>query len=62
MLWKYKASTLLMIPSLLVAVYYGQSDVSAFIKSIIIIGVLGLLMSKVGCKNNKINGKEGLAM
>ena len=32
-----------MIPSLLVAVYYGQSDVSAFIKSIIIIGVLGLL-------------------
>lgn len=53
---------LLMIPSLLVAVYYGQSDVSAFIKSIIIIGVLGLLMSKVGCKNNKINGKEGLAI
>lgn len=53
---------LLMIPSLLVAVYYGQSDVSAFIKSIIIVGVVGLLMSKVGCKNNKINGKEGLAI
>lgn len=53
---------LLMIPSLLVAVYYGQSDVSAFIKSIIIVGVVGFIMTKVGCKNSRINGKEGLSI
>ena len=53
---------LLMIPSLLVAVYYGQSDVSAFIKSIIIVGVVGFIMTKVGCKNSRINGQEGLSI
>ncbi|ASW44185.1 TrkH family potassium uptake protein [Clostridium isatidis] len=53
---------LLMLPSLLIAVYYGQSDVLAFIKCIILIGVVGYLMTKVKCKNNKINGKEGLAI
>lgn len=53
---------LLMLPSLLIAVYYGQSDIVAFIKCIILIGVIGYLMTKVKCKNNKINGKEGLAI
>jgi len=53
---------LLMIPSLLVAVYYGESDVIAFIKCIIFIGIIGYAMSKVKSKNKKINGKEGLAI
>lgn len=52
----------LMIPSLLVAIYYNQTDKLAFLYSIIITGIIGLIMSK--CFKNKkgIKAKEGLAI
>lgn len=52
----------LMIPSLLVALYYNQTDKLAFLYSIIITGIIGLIMSK--CFKNKkgIKAKEGLAI
>lgn len=53
---------LLMIPSLLIAIYYGQSDIKAFIICILFTGIIGLIMSKMRVKNNKIKTKEGLAI
>lgn len=53
---------LLMIPSLLVAVYYGQSDIRAFIICILLTGIIGLIMSKVKVNSDKIKTKEGLAI
>ena len=52
----------LMIPSLLVALYYNQTDKLAFLYSIIITGIIGFIMSK--CFKNKkgIKAKEGLAI
>jgi len=52
----------LMIPSLLVAIYYNQTDKLAFLYSVIITGIIGLIMSK--CFKNKkgIKAKEGLAI
>ena len=53
---------LVMIPSLLVALYYKQSDRLAFIISIILIAVIGYIMSKKKVDNKKIRAKEGLAI
>lgn len=53
---------LLMIPSLLVAVYYGQSDIRAFIICILLTGIIGLIMSKVKVNSDRIKTKEGLAI
>ena len=36
----------LMVPSLLVALYYGQSDRLAFVISILITGIVGFFMSR----------------
>ncbi|WP_300382124.1 TrkH family potassium uptake protein [Clostridium sp.] len=53
---------LMMIPSLLVALYYKQSDRSAFAISIILIATIGYIMSQKNVYNKKIKSKEGLAI
>lgn len=53
---------LMMIPSLLIAIYHGQSDVLAFLISITLISTLGYIMSKNPSSNKKIKAKEGLSI
>lgn len=53
---------LVMIPSLLVALYYRQSDRMAFIISIVLITIIGYVMSKKSVNSKKIRAKEGLAI
>lgn len=53
---------LLMIPSLLIALYYDQSDVTAFAMSIGIILIIGYAMSHIISVSKKINAKEGLTI
>ena len=54
--------SLLMVPSLVVSLFYNQSDKLAFLISILITGVIGLAMlRKIGDKNH-ISTKEGLAI
>lgn len=52
----------LMIPSLLVALYYNQTDRLAFLFSIIITGIIGFIMSKSFNNKKGIKAKEGLAI
>jgi len=53
---------LMMIPSLLIALYYGQSDFSSFLISIIVITAFGFIFSKKTAFNKRIKAKEGLAI
>ena len=53
---------LMMIPSLLVALYYRQYDRGAFLISIILIAIVGYIMSKKSVNSKKIRAKEGLAI
>lgn len=53
----------LMIPSLMVALYYGQNDRMAFLMAIIITGAIGLLMSRSIHNSKKgIKAREGLTI
>ncbi|MFS8542058.1 MAG: TrkH family potassium uptake protein, partial [Tissierellales bacterium] len=52
----------LMIPSLLVALYYGSYDWKAILFSILITGIAGLLMSRIFKYKQSIQAKEGLAI
>lgn len=52
----------LMVPSLLVAMYYRGPDVKAFIISILITLAVGLLASKNSVKNQRIKAREGLTI
>jgi trk system potassium uptake protein len=52
----------LMIPSQLIAIFYHQSDISAFFYSIIITAITGFLLTRVKTKNKQIKTKEGLAI
>lgn len=54
--------SLLMIPSLLVAVYYQQSDISAFIISILLIAAISFPFTRIKPASNKIKTKDGLAI
>lgn len=53
---------LMMIPSLLIAIYHSQSDVLAFVISIILITVLGYIMSRKTAISKRIKAKEGLTI
>lgn len=53
---------LLMIPSLLVSLYYNQYDKKAFLISIFITGILGFIMGKKEETKENIKAKEGLAI
>lgn len=57
--------TALMVPPLLIALYYDQSDMMSFLISILITGIIGFIMSK-SAKYDKydkgIQAKEGLAI
>ena len=53
---------LLMIPALLVSLYYGQNDTFAFLTSIALMVAIGFVMSKVKGSYKKIKAKEGLAI
>lgn len=53
---------LLMIPSLLVSIYYGQDDRLSFIISILLTISIGFIMSKRKSASEKIKSKEGLAI
>lgn len=53
---------LLMIPSLLVSLYYNQYDKKAFLISIFITGVLGFIMGRKEETKENIKAKEGLAI
>lgn len=52
----------LMIPSLLVALYYGSYDWKALLISIIITGLIGLAMSRLSRYKDDIHAKEGMAI
>lgn len=51
-----------MIPSLLVSLYYGQNDSKAFILSILITGILGLIMYKTPTRIKRIKSREALSI
>lgn len=53
---------LLMIPSLLVSLYYNQYDKTAFLSSIFITGIVGFVMSRKKGLRKTIKAKEGLAI
>lgn len=53
---------LLMIPSLLVSLYYRQNDSFAFLISIALMIIIGFIMSKVKDSYNRIRAKEGLTI
>ncbi|NLJ40401.1 MAG: TrkH family potassium uptake protein [Clostridiales bacterium] len=53
---------LLMIPSLLVSVFYGQKDSIAFLISIGLTVLVGFIMSRVKESDKKLRTKEGLAI
>lgn len=53
---------LLMLPSLLVSVYYGQDDILSFIISILLTIAIGLIMSIRKNDSERIKSKEGLAI
>lgn len=52
----------LMIPSLVISLYTNQSDKLAFLLTIIITALIGLLLSGIKSHNNRINAKEGLSI
>ena len=54
--------SLLMLPSLLIALYTREGDAKAFIISILITGIIGLILSRNKEYKNSINAKEGLAI
>lgn len=51
-----------MLPAQFIAIYYNQSDKSAFFISILIIATIGFTMAKIKTTNKKIRTKEGLAI
>ncbi|MGI6372317.1 MAG: TrkH family potassium uptake protein [Caldicoprobacterales bacterium] len=53
---------LLMVPSLIVSLIYGQTDSFAFLISMAIMIVLGLIMGRFGGSNNIIKAREGLTI
>lgn len=54
--------SLFMMPSLFISLYMGEGDTKAFIITILITGVVGLLLSRHKKDKNTINAKEGLAI
>ena len=53
---------LLMVPSLVVCLVYGQNDSFAFLISMAIMIVLGLIMGRFGGTNKIIKAREGLTI
>lgn len=53
---------ILMVPSLLVSLYYNQSDKLSFIISIVLISIIGIILSKKTVYKKSIKAKEGLAI
>jgi len=54
--------SLFMLPPLAIAIYLKQSDIFAFVVSIVLISVIGYFMSSINAKKEKIRVKEGLAI
>lgn len=52
----------LMIPPLLISIFYQQADTNAFLISILIIAGIGFLLSRVKTNNKNIKIREGLAI
>lgn len=52
----------LMVPSLIVALFYNQGDEFSFLISIALIGTIGFIMSKKSNWKGKVKIKEGLAI
>ena len=48
-----------MVPSLLLAIYYHESDIRAFVISITVVGLLGLALSYVSLESHNVGYKEG---
>ncbi|MBU5269978.1 TrkH family potassium uptake protein [Clostridium cochlearium] len=57
-----EVEAILMIPSLLVSLYYNEYDINSFIISIILIGITGIILSKKTVYKKSIKTKEGLAI
>lgn len=53
---------LFMIPSLIIATYFNQTDQRAFLICIVITGVIGLIMAYPKVEKKTIRAKEGLAV
>ena len=53
---------LMMIPALLVSIFYGQNDSFAFFISISLTAIVGLIMSKVKGSYKKIKARDALAV
>lgn len=51
----------LMIPSLMIAVYDGSYEITAFIISILIIGIIGFILYSVKTKGQHMRSREGFA-
>lgn len=49
----------LMIPSLIVALIYGDGDASAFVCTIIPAGIIGLLMSRIRQSEKRMSSRDG---
>lgn len=57
-----EVEAILMIPSLLVSLYYNEYDINSFMISIILIGITGIILSKKTVYKKSIKTKEGLAI
>lgn len=51
-----------MLPSLLVSVIYGQGDMTAFLKTIVVMVLLGYSMYRIPVKNKNIYTRDGFAI
>lgn len=54
--------SLMMVPSLLIAIYNKGTDISAFIFTMTLTACTGFLLSKKSSKNKRMKAKEGLAI
>lgn len=53
---------ILMVPSLLVSLYYNQHDTLSFTISIVLIGIIGIILSKKTTYKKSIKAKEAFAI
>jgi trk system potassium uptake protein TrkH len=51
-----------MFAPLIISIIVRQNDMKAFLLSIILTGIVGLLLSKIETDKRKINTKEGIAI
>ncbi|MDD3839031.1 MAG: TrkH family potassium uptake protein [Clostridia bacterium] len=51
-----------MVPGLLLSLYYGQQDKTAFIISILVTGICGYVLSRTAVSDNKFKAKEAITI